>query len=203
MAKRHPTMEEIFEGLNVGWRSAYPTYQNKEVGVRYRRCYVEGGTYFFTVNLLERDRTLLVDCVGELRESVRWVKERRPFYIDAFVVLPNHLHAVWTLPEGDADYSSRWREIKKCFSKAMPKKERLSTVRKLKGERGIWQRRFWEHTIKNENDYRHHVDYVHMNPVKHGLVTRVADWPYSSFHREVAAGNYHIDWSGERKTLVG
>ena len=157
---------------------------------------MEGGTYFFTVNLLERDKSLLVDHIDLLREVVSVVKKQRPFYIDAWVVLPDHMHAVWTLPEGDADYSSRWRDIKKRFSKALPKTEQLSSVRKRKGERGIWQRRFWEHTIKNERDFRHHVDYVHVNPLKHGLVASVKDWPYSSFHRAVRQGIYDVDWCG-------
>ena len=119
-------------------------------GMRYRRCYVEGGTYFFTVNLLERDQTLLVDQVDLLRDVVRKVRQQRPFFIDAWVVLPDHMHAVWTLPQGDSDYSGRWREIKKSFSKQLPKTECLSAVRQRKGERGIWQRRFWEHTIRDE-----------------------------------------------------
>lgn len=165
--------------------------------MRYRRNYVEGGTYFFTVNLLERDKTLLMDHVACLRAAVRFVKKRQPFYIDAWVVLPDHLHAVWTLPEGDADYSSRWREIKKRFSKSLPETERLSAARQRKGERGIWQRRFWEHTIRDEQDYRHHVDYVHVNPLKHGLVKRVKDWPLSSFHRAVSHGLYDEDWCGK------
>lgn len=157
---------------------------------------MEGGTYFFTVNLLERDKSLLVDHIAELRESVSFVKRRRPFEIDAWVVLPNHMHAVWTLPQEDADYSSRWREIKKRFSTSMPKIERLSAVRKQKGERGIWQRRFWEHTIIDEQDYRHHIDYVHFNPLKHGLVKQVKDWPFSSFHRAVRLGYYTEKWCG-------
>ena len=165
--------------------------------MRYRRNYVDGGTYFFTVNLLERDKSLLVDHIDILREAVRWVKAHRPFEIDAWVVLPDHMHAVWTLPEGDRDYSSRWREIKKRFSKAMPKTERLSVVRKVKGERGIWQRRFWEHTIRNEKDYQYHIDYVHLNPMKHGLVNRVQDWPYSSFHKAVKVGVYDKSWCGD------
>ncbi|ARU58098.1 transposase [Oleiphilus messinensis] len=164
--------------------------------MQYRRSYVAGGTYFFTVNLLERDKALLVDHIEPLRNAVRFVKRRRPFYIDAWVVLPDHMHAVWTLPEGDADYSSRWREIKKRFSKAIPKTEGLSVVRQRKGERGVWQRRFWEHTIKNEADYRYHVDYVHINPLKHGLVDNVKDWPYSTFHRDVKRGVYQLDWCG-------
>ena len=151
--------------------------------MQYRRCYVEGGCYFFTVNLLQRDKTLLVDHIDLLRASVRWVKERYPFHIDAWVVMPDHLHAVWTLPEGDSDYSSRWCEIKKRFSKGLPNQEPRSDVRLRKGERGIWQRRFWEHTIRDIDDFNHHIDYVHLNPIKHGLVTDLIDWPYSSYHR--------------------
>lgn len=163
--------------------------------VDYRRNRVPGGTYFFTVNLLDRWSCLLVEHIDLLRESVRAVKRRRPFQIDAWVVLPDHLHAVWTLPDGDADYSGRWRSIKIAFAKGLPKTERRSPVRLAKGERGIWQRRFWEHTIRDDADYAAHVDYVHVNPLKHGLVERLADWPHSSFHREVARGVYHEDWA--------
>lgn len=163
--------------------------------VDYRRYRLEGGTYFFTVNLLERKSRLLVEHIDLLRETVRLVRRCRPFHIDAWVVLPDHLHAVWTLPKGDADYSGRWREIKKAFAKALPITERRSAVRLLKGERGIWQRRFWEHTIRDDADYAAHLDYVHINPLKHGLVKHVADWPYSSFHRAVAAGLYPLDWA--------
>ena len=163
--------------------------------VDYRRNRVPGGTYFFTVNLLDRRSCLLVEHIDWLREAVRAVKCRRPFEIDAWVVLPDHLHAVWTLPEGDADYSGRWRSIKIAFAKGLPKTERRSAVRLNKGERGIWQRRFWEHTIRDDADYSAHVDYVHVNPLKHGLVERLADWPYSSFHRAVARGVYHQDWA--------
>lgn len=166
--------------------------------MQYRRNYVAGGTYFFTVNLLDRNKTLLVDLITELREAVHFVKQRRPFHIDAWVVLPDHMHAVWTLPQGDSDYSSRWRDIKKRFSKSLPFNEELSLVRKKNSERGIWQRRFWEHTIKDERDYRHHIDYVHVNPFKHGLVDRVVDWPYSSFHRAVKQGIYDPSWCGEK-----
>ena len=163
---------------------------------RYRRSWVCGGTYFFTVNILERDRTLLVDHIGVLRDAVKWVKEKRPFTIDAWVTLPDHIHAVWTMPENDCDYSSRWRDIKKRFSIAVPKTEYLSKNRVARRERGIWQRRFWEHTIKNEQDYRHHIDYTYLNPVKHGLVQRPIDWPYSTFHRDVKLGIYSSYWGG-------
>jgi putative transposase len=162
----------------------------------YRRNRVPGGTYFFTVNLLERKSGLLVEYIDCLREAVRKVRLNQPFHLDAWVVLPDHIHCVWTLPEGDADYSSRWKAIKIAFSKSMPKTERLSAVRIAKGERGIWQRRYWEHTIRNENDYAAHVDYCHINPLRHGLVSHVADWPYSTFHRFVEQGVYPADWAG-------
>lgn len=164
--------------------------------MQYRRNYVKGGTYFFTVNLLDRNKSLLVEHIDLLRESIRFVKSQKPFYIDAWVVLPDHLHAVLTLPDDDVDYSSRWREIKKRFSKSLPKTEFLTQTRKRKNERGIWQRRFWEHTIRDDNDYWHHVNYVHFNPLKHGLVSQVADWPYSSFHRAVKQGIYANNWCG-------
>ena len=164
--------------------------------MQYRRNYVKGGTYFFTVNLLDRNKSLLVEHIDLLRESIRFVKSQRPFYIDAWVVLPDHLHAVLTLPDDDVDYSSRQREIKKRFSKSLPKTEFLTQTRKRKNERGIWQRRFWEHTIRDDNDYWHHVNYVHFNPLKHGLVSQVADWPYSSFHRAVKQGIYANNWCG-------
>jgi putative transposase len=124
------------------------------------------------------------------------VKQKQPFYIDGWVILPEHMHCVWTLPEGDADYASRWKAIKIAFAKSIPKTERLSAVRLTKGERGIWQRRYWEHTIRDELDYAAHMDYLHINPLKHGLIKRVADWPYSSFHRMVEAGIYPADWAG-------
>jgi putative transposase len=163
----------------------------------YRRNRIPGGTFFFTVNLLERKSSLLLTHIESLREAVRVVRERRPFHIDAWVVLPDHMHAIWTLPTGDTDYSGRWREIKKAFAKMLPKTEALSSVRARKGERGIWQRRFWEHTIRDDRDYAAHMDYVHINPVKHGLVTRARDWPHSTFHRFVAQGIYPLDWAGD------
>ncbi|WP_440056596.1 REP-associated tyrosine transposase (plasmid) [Pseudoalteromonas sp. T1lg65] len=155
-----------------------------------------GGTYFFTVNLLNRNRALLVEHIDVLRESVSRVKQRQPFDIDAWVVMPDHLHAVLTLPQGDWNYSNRWREIKKRFSKSLPKTEFISNTRQQSGHRGVWQRRFWEHTIRDERDFWHHVNYVHDNPMKHGLVKRVVDWPYSSFHYAVAKGVYDPSWSG-------
>lgn len=160
----------------------------------YRRNRVAGGTYFFTVNLLDRNSNLLVEEIEVLRQAVRIVRARAPFHIDAWVVLPEHLHCIWTLPPDDADYSGRWRAMKTLFSTAMPATERCSATRIRRGERGIWQRRFWEHTVRDDRDYAAHMDYVHFNPVKHGLVARAADWPYSSFHRCVAHGLYPADW---------
>ncbi len=161
---------------------------------RYARAWVPGGTFFFTVALLERRRRLLTDHIDALRAAFRTVMQRRPFTIDAIVILPDHFHAVWTLPPGDADFSTRMRLIKTTFSRSIPQTERLSPRRAAKGERGIWQRRFWEHVIRDEQDWHRHVDYVHYNPVKHGYVRCVRDWPYSTFHRYVEAGIYPATW---------
>jgi putative transposase len=163
----------------------------------YRRAFVPGGCWFFTVNLLERRKTLLVDHIDALRAVVAKTRERYPFVIDAVVVLPDHIHAVWTLPPGDADFSLRWRLIKQRFARELPKHERISAVRRARHERGIWQRRFWEHLIRDEVDYARHVEYCYINPVKHGLVSRVHDWPHSSFHRDVRAGIVPQDWAGD------
>jgi putative transposase len=163
----------------------------------YRRAFIPGGCWFFTVNVLDRRRPLLSDNIELLREAVRATQRTYPFRIDAMVVLPDHLHAVWTLPSDDADFSVRWRLIKTRFAKAIPPGERLSPARQTRNERGIWQRRFWEHLIRDERDYARHVEYCYINPLKHGLVRRVCDWPHSSFHRDVRAGIFPIDWAGE------
>ncbi|MDD1650201.1 MAG: transposase [Methylococcaceae bacterium] len=160
----------------------------------YRRYRVAGGTYFFSVNLLVRKQDLLVRHIDDLREAVRVTKQERPFHIDAWVVLPDHMHCVWTLPPGDDDFSNRWKAIKIRFVQQLPRTERRSKVRIAKGERGIWQRRFWEHVVSDDNDYARHVDY--WNPMKHGLVQRKSDEPYSSFHRYVRQGVLAIDWGG-------
>jgi putative transposase len=165
----------------------------------YRRNRVAGGCYFFTVNLAERRSNLLTDHIDLLRRAFRYARLRHPFTIESIVVLPDHLHAVWSLPEGDDDFSLRWRLIKSAFSRSLPPGERISASRLRKGERGLWQRRYWEHTIRNDGDFARHMDYVHFNPVKHGFVRRVADWPYSSFHRMVRLGAYPEDWAGDAK----
>ena len=170
----------------------------------YRRVFVAGGTWFFTVNLLQRHGNhLLVREIDLLRHVVQQVRQKHPFYIDAWVVLPEHLHCVLTLPDGDSDFSLRWRLIKSAFSGALPKVERISAVRQKYGERGIWQRHYWEHLIRDELDFQRHVDYVHVNPLKHGLVQRVCDWPYSTFHHHVAKGIYALDWCGDLDFNVG
>jgi putative transposase len=170
----------------------------------YRRAFMPGGTWFFTVNLLRRhNNDLLVREVGLLRDTVRKVRVRHPFHIDAWVVLPEHLHAVLTLPPGDTDFGLRWRLIKSGFSRALPKTEYRSGVRRKAGERGIWQRHYWEHLIRDDADYQRHVDYVHVNPLKHGYVRRVRDWPHSTFHRYVAGGIYPADWCGDVDVVVG
>ncbi|MDO5090616.1 MAG: transposase [Cardiobacteriaceae bacterium] len=159
----------------------------------YRRLFIPNATWFFTVNLQERrGNDLLVREIDLLRESVRKVKRRCPFEIIAWVVLPEHMHCLWQLPENDHDYSLRWRLIKSHFSRQLP--QYRSAVRRKQGERGIWQRHYWEHYIRDEADLARHIDYIHMNPVKHGWVSQVRDWPYSSFHHYVSQGVYSPEW---------
>ncbi|KAA6182398.1 transposase [Thiohalocapsa marina] len=155
----------------------------------YRRCFIPGGCYFFTVVTFDRLPVFRDSMnVDLLREAFRKVKVKRPFEIQAMVVLPDHLHAVWQLPDGDADYPNRWREIKKHVSK------RVDTATNHRREKQVWQRRYWEHVIRNSDDWRRHLDYVHYNPVKHGLVECARDWPYSSFLRSVERGMYDLAW---------
>ena len=162
----------------------------------YRRLWVPGGTFFFTVNLLERrHKRLLVEHIDGLRASFRDARRAKSFDVIAIAVMPEHLHCLWRLPEGDADNASRWARIKSGFSRRLPLGERRSDVRIGKRERGIWQRRFWEHMIVDEEDCQSHIDYIHINPVKHGYVRRAVDWPYSSLHRYVAAGQLPVDWA--------
>ena len=163
----------------------------------YRRAWHKGGTYFFTVSCLQRkNNDCLVRNIDLLREVVAKVKKSHSFTIHAWVVLPEHMHCVIELPDGDDDFSTRWMLIKMLFSKGVPKHERRSATRVERRERGIWQRRYWEHLIRDERDYQAHVDYVHINPVKHGLVKSVKDWPYSTFHKMVEQGVYAQDWGG-------
>ncbi len=171
--------------------------------MRYRRYRQRGGTYFFTVNLADRRSHLLVERVDLLRDCVRRVKRRHPFDILGWVVLPDHLHALWTLPEIDGDNAVRWALIKASFSRQVPRNEGRNASRAAKGERGLWQRRFWEHLVVDEDDLRRHLDYIHINPVKHGWAQRAAAWPYSSFHRYVRSGELPADWAAPGQDEVG
>ena len=172
--------------------------------MQYRRADIAGGTYFFTVNLADRRRALLVDHADLLRTVIRKVKEKHPFDIDAMVVLPDHLHMLWILPKGDADFPTRMMLIKASFSRLMEKGEYQNASRLSRGERGIWQRRYWEHSIRDEQDFANHVDYIHYNPVKHGYVERASDWKYSSIHRYIKAGVLDADWGfGEAVSRSG
>ena len=164
--------------------------------VNYRRNFVPGGTFFFTVTLADRRSKLLVDHVDLLRNALRTARQERPFVIDAVVILPDHLHAIFTLPPNDSDFSGRWRRIKGHFSSALIEGS-AELTRRSNGSLSVWQRRFWEHTIRDEGDYARHVDYIHFNPVKHRLAQRVRDWPYSSFHRYVRDGILPEDWAGD------
>ncbi|MBI2311668.1 MAG: transposase [Betaproteobacteria bacterium] len=163
----------------------------------YRRFRFPGGTYFFTVCLADRRSDLLVRQVAALRRAVTETRRLRPFHVDGWVVLPEHLHCIWTLPPGDADFSNRWKAIKIRFVQALPAVEHRSPAQVARGERGIWQHRFWEHAIRDEEDFARHLDYVHFNPVKHGWAKTAAAWPYSTFGRWVAAGTYPHDWGGD------
>ncbi|NDK39328.1 transposase [Pseudoxanthomonas gei] len=162
----------------------------------YRRVWVPGGTFFFTVNLLERRKhRLLVERIDDLRAAFRDAQRARPFEVIAIVVMPEHLHCLWQLPEGDADNADRWARIKSGFTRRLPKTERRSDARIAKRERGIWQRRFWEHMIVDEDSLRNHIDYIHINPVKYGYVRRAVDWPFSSLHRYIASSRLPMDWA--------
>ncbi|OQK17959.1 transposase [Methyloprofundus sedimenti] len=159
--------------------------------MEYRRFYQSGARYFFTVVTAKRE-PLLIENIDRLRSAFRLCLLRYPFEIEAIVVLPDHLHTIWRLPEGDADFSKRWMVIKRKFSSGLPSTA-VSQSKVKKREKGIWQRRFWEHCIRNEDDWRRHVDYIHFNPVKHGYVDKPGDWLYSSFQKAVDQGWYDPD----------
>ncbi len=167
--------------------------------MRYRRSIAKGSTYFFTLVTFERKKILSTDDnVAIIREAFAHVAKRRPFATEAAIIMPDHIHCIWTMPEGDADFSTRWRLIKSRFTRGFGRYgEYNNPSRVKKGERAVWQRRFWEHMIQNEKDFQNHVDYIHYNPVKHGLAKSPKDWPYSSFHRYVKDGIYPLDWGGK------
>ncbi|GAA5161592.1 REP-associated tyrosine transposase [Viridibacterium curvum] len=173
---------------------------------RYRRSNATGATFFFTV-VTHRRQTILTDepLRAALRNAVRRVRTDMPFAIDAWVLLPDHLHCIWTLPPNDADFGLRWGRIKSLVTRTVAadyeRAEWRNASRIARRESTIWQRRFWEHQIRDDADYAAHMDYVHFNPVKHGLVRSVADWPHSTFHRLVRAGVYAADWAGGDMSL--
>jgi len=165
----------------------------------FRRAVVPGATYFFTVNTNQRLKILTEPPFSlALRNTLRQVNAEHPFTTEAFVVLPDHLHCIWTLPLGDANYAMRWNIIKRIVSQETRRliESPISRSHRQRRELGLWQRRFWEHQVRDERDLLRHVEYIHWNPVKHGYVTRVRDWPYSSFHRYVKQGLYPLDWAG-------
>ncbi|MGY4512679.1 putative transposase [Bradyrhizobium sp. USDA 3650] len=155
--------------------------------VLYRRNFLPGGTYFFTVALFDRRSTILTENVDALRDAFRAARRERPFEVDAIVILPDHLHVVMSLPPHDADFAGRWRRIKGHFSSTLLHAG-IDVARHSNGELALWQRRYWEHTVRGEDDFARHVDYIHFNPVKHRYVQRVCDWPHSSFHPICAGG---------------
>lgn len=162
----------------------------------YRRLHLPGRTWFFTVNLLERRRRLLVEHVDVLRRAFANARKAQPFQLIAVVVLPDHLHCLWRLAEGDTDNAGRWSRVKAGFSRRLPPYEWRNRSRIAKRERGIWQRRFWARLILDEKDLHSHVDYIHFNPVKHGHSVRAVEWPHSSIHAYIARGWLPADWAG-------
>jgi putative transposase len=159
--------------------------------------------FFFTVTLADRSDDLLVREIDRLRGAYRDASTKLPFETEAICILPDHLHALWSLPAGDSDFGSRWMRIKTNFSRWLPASAARSASKVAKREKGIWQRRYWEHVIRDDADFERHVDYIHYNPIKHGLVSRVADWPYSSFHRYVERGILPADWGGDVRGIEG
>lgn len=167
----------------------------------FRRSRVTGGTFFFTVVTCRRQRFLCDDDVRvALRESIRHTREQHPFEIDAWVLLPDHMHCMWTLPDGDADFSVRWNVIKRGVTRRvgarLQRADLMNESKSAHRESTLWQRRFWEHQIRDDRDLQAHVDYIHFNPVKHGYVARAIDWPYSSVHRSIRDGVISDDWGG-------
>jgi len=173
--------------------------------MKYRRAKVKGGTYFFTVVTNRRIKIFKnPNNVQFLRDAFKYVMNRHPFKIDAFVLLPDHLHCIWTMPHDDADFSTRWRLIKSYFSRKFdrvgwvdegnPTIQIGTSSRLNKKEKPIWQRRFWEHLIRDDADFKRHVEYIHFNPVKHELAASPKHWLNSSFHRYVNNGLYNLEW---------
>ena len=168
----------------------------------YKRSKTPGASYFFTVVTYKRQEILThPESRKILRKIILDVKKEYPFKIDAWVLLPEHIHSIWTLPTGDHDFSKRWGLIKAGFSShaktLFHHPEWINNSKKKHRERTIWQRRFWEHQIRDQTDFNLHIDYMYWNPVKYGHVSRVIDWPYSTFHRDVKKGIYSSNWGSD------
>ena len=174
----------------------------------YRRAKAAGGSYFFTVVTYRRQKFLCDDPVRDaLRQAIQETRTTSPFVIDGWVLLPDHLHCIWTLPECDVEFGKRWAMIKRFVSKRCGSilfhDEWRNDSKRRRNESTVWQRRFWEHMIRDEKDFSQHMDYLHYNPVRHGLVASVKDWPFSTFHRLVEAGIYPEDWGGRGDAQEG
>lgn len=163
----------------------------------YIRSQVAGATYFFTLTLAQRNTALLTDNIELLRHAYQRANALHPFTTIAICILPDHIHAIWQMPPDDGDYALRWRMIKSQFSRHFSANEQRSSSKVKRREKGIWQRRYWEHQIRDDIDLQRHVDYIHYNPVKHGLVSNVKDWPHSTFHRYVKDDVYAESLGGK------
>ena len=163
----------------------------------YRRDFTKGGLYFFTIALKDRSKDYLIRYIEEFRQAYKITQERYPFETVAICILPDHFHLLMQLPEKDDNYSVRIGLLKSQFTRLLPEHcRKISMSDQKQGDAGIWQRRFWEHLIRDDEDLANHWDYIYYNPVKHRYVTNVKDWEYSSFHRDVKLGIYPEDWGG-------
>ena len=169
--------------------------------MRYRRSTAAGASYFFTLVTYRRQPLLgEAGAVGIFERALRSVQSRRPFTLEAQVVMPDHLHAIWTLPDGDCDYATRWRLIKEAFTRAYGETHRLPArdmTRRARGEQAVWQRRYWEHLIRDERDFSAHLDHIHYNPARHGFVAAPRDWSHSTFSDWVLLGTYEANWGSD------
>ena len=159
----------------------------------YRRVIAPGATYFFTLTLQDRTSSLLTKHIDILGTAFRRARSNNPFRTKAIVILPEHLHVIWQLPDGDSDYSKRWRQIKTNFTRALIK-QGITLDKNINGEYDLWQKRFWEHRIRDDNDLEQHINYIHYNPVKHGLVEFASHWMFSSIHRYIKQGILPVNW---------
>ncbi len=163
---------------------------------KYIRSQLAGATYFFTLTLAQRQTQFLTDNIHLFRQAYQRTNALHPFTTVAICVLPDHLHAIWQMPVDEGDFALRWRMIKSNFSRNFGANQQRSNSKIKHREKGIWQRRYWEHQIRDEIDLQRHVDYIHYNPLKHGYVKQVKDWPYSTFHKYVVQGVYTENWGG-------